>query len=138
MVRRWKIGLIFGVFIIIMLSGCSQRKAIPESERTEIDFTIVEERDIPEKLLEIIEGNKKEEMRLSYTDEENLYLVRGYGQQKTGGYSIAVAECTEDEKTIWFDTRLLGPENQEMLSEDPSCPYLVVRIEMREKEIMID
>lgn len=126
------------LIVVILLTGCSAAKTETETGRKVIDFTVVEVREIPEKLMEVIEENKQEEIRLSYTEGENLYLVRGYGRQKTGGYSIAVAECTEDETTIWFDTRLLGPESQEKLSDDPSYPYLVVKMELREKQVMIE
>lgn len=123
---------------IFFLTGCSKIGSEAESSRQKIDFTVVEQREIPEKLMEVIEKNKQDEIRLSYREGESLYLVRGYGQQKTGGYSIAVAECTEDETAIWFDTRLLGPANQETLSDDPSYPYLVIKMELREKEVMIE
>lgn len=123
---------------IFFLTGCSKIGSEAESSRQKIDFTVVEQREIPEKLMEVIEKNKQDEIRLSYREGESLYLVRGYGQQKTGGYSIAVAECTEDETAIWFDTRLLGPTNQETLSDDPSYPYLVIKMELREKEVMIE
>lgn len=137
-VKKWKYWLVFYSLTMFLLTGCSSRKTETESERKAIDFTVVEDREIPEKLMEVIEENKQEEIRLSYTEGENLYLVRGYGQQKTGGYSIAVAECAEDETTIWFHTQLIGPESQEKLSDDPSYPYLVVKMEIRKKEIMIE
>lgn len=108
-----------------------------DKDRQAVDFTVVENRKIPEKLLEVIEKNKAEEIRLSYTEGENLYLVRGYGEQKTGGYSISVTDCSEDEQTLWLDTRLLGPPNQEKQTKEPSYPYLVVKLDLREKEVMI-
>lgn len=131
-------GLTVCLLVIFFLTGCSKIGSETESSRQKIDFTVVEQREIPEKLMEVIEKNKQEEIRLSYRDGGFLYLVRGYGKQKTGGYSIAVVECTEDETAIWFDTRLLGPESQEKLPDDPSYPYLVVKMELREKEVMIE
>ena len=98
---------------------------------------MVEMRKVPAELAEIIEKNKKNEIRMTYTQGEELYLIRGYGEQKTGGYSIAVAECTEDEETVWLDTRLIGPQEQEKLSKEPSYPCLVIKTEVRDKEVMI-
>lgn len=120
---------------LFLVSGCSTRN--PEEERTPMDYTVADVQEIPENLLELIEKNKANEMRFSYTEGENLYLVRGYGEQATGGYSISVTECTEDETTIWLNTRLLGPEHKEKLSREPSCPYLVIKMELSEKEAMI-
>lgn len=135
---KWKRFLLLVMLMAVCLTGCSLKNTETENERTEVVFDLVDVREIPEKLLELIEKNKKEEIRLSYKDGEDLYLVRGYGEQKTGGYSIAVAECTEDETAIWFDTRLLGPDNQKKHSKNPSYPYLVIKMKWQEKEIMIE
>lgn len=124
-------------FVVVWgLAGCRAASG-PESERSPIDFTVVEQRKLPEELWKIIEENKENEIRMTYEDGEELYLVRGYGVQKTGGYSIAVEECTEDEKTVWFGTKLLGPPGDAEYAKEPSYPYLVVKMEMRDKEVQI-
>lgn len=131
----------FLVFLMILLagviSGCGASGKDDKSGRRDIEFTVVAQEKLPQKLLQAIEENKKNEIRMTYTDGEDMYLIRGYGEQKTGGYSITVSECTEDETTILFDTQLIGPSGQEGLSKDPSYPCLVVKIEAREKEVMI-
>ena len=120
-----------------LLWGCAAPGEAGDAERTAIDYTVMEPGKLPEELRQAIEENKEGEIRMTYMDGEDLYLVRGYGKQKTGGYSIAVAECAQDEETIVFDTRLLGPDSQENLSGEPSYPCLVVKIEARDKEVMI-
>lgn len=119
----------------ILLGGCSVQKE--EGERREIEFTVAAWEKLPGQLAEAIEKNKKDEIRMTYTDGADMYLIRGYGEQKTGGYSVAVAECSEDETTVFFDTRLIGPQKEEEISKDPSYPLLVVKIEARDKEVMI-
>ncbi|MCD8022985.1 MAG: protease complex subunit PrcB family protein [Lachnospiraceae bacterium] len=109
-----------------------------ESERIEVEFSVMTTEELPEELLTILEANKEKEMRLTWMDGDEMYLIRGYGKQENRGYSIAVAGCTEDEETLWFDTRLIGPPDEEALSEGDSCPYLVVRIAATEKEVVID
>lgn len=51
-----------------------------------------------------------EPFQLTYSDDQNLYISIGYGQQKTGGYSIAVDELYLTEDAIYVGTTLLGPE----------------------------
>ena len=130
------VWIILAIGLLIALTGCGASHT-QEREESPVEFTVVGIRDVPVELTDIIEENKKNEIRMTYTDEESLYLVRGYGEQKTGGYSIAVKSCTEDEETIWLDTQLLGPKNQEEISKDPSYPCLVIQMEKREKEVMI-
>lgn len=135
--RRW-IGMLLCVCLMIFgAAGCSTEKGENTDGRSEVEFTVVNPDKVPEELAQEIEKNKQGEIRMSYTDGGNMYLVRGYGEQKTGGYSISVVECTENESEIYLDTRLLGPANQEQISKEPSYPCLVLMIEAREKEVKI-
>lgn len=120
--------------LLVLLTACARQN---QGNRTTIDFTVVEPEKIPQELAAEIEQNKQSEIRMTFQDGDDLYLIRGYGMQKTGGYSIEVAECTEDDNAIWFDTRLLGPKNQERISQDPSYPVIVVKMEARDKDAMI-
>ena len=36
-------------------------------------------------------------MKLTFADQGMLYIVEGYGEQATSGYSIEVADCFETE-----------------------------------------
>lgn len=126
--------VLFLCFCIGLLSGCQKRQ---ETEQMEVEYTIVTDRELPEELLAMIEENKAQEMRLTWKDQGELYLIRGYGEQPTGGYSVAVAGCTEDETTLWFDTRLIGPDEGEA-SGAASYPYLVVKIDATVKDVVIE
>ncbi|MCC8049645.1 MAG: protease complex subunit PrcB family protein [Clostridiales bacterium] len=121
--------------ILLFSSGCQRQE---ESEKTEVEYTVAMSGEIPDELAAIIEENKEKEMRLVWMDGNDMYLIRGYGKQATGGYSIAVAECTEDEETLWFDTRLIGPQKEDAASAEPSYPWLVVKITATDKEVVIE
>ena len=58
----------------------------------DLSYTIVDEEDIPQALLDTIEEKKAAECKLTYETDDALYVVHGYGEQETGGYSIAVKE----------------------------------------------
>ena len=124
------------VLLLPVFFGCG-KKEDDRSGRSEVDFEVVPKEELPAPLAEAVEENKKDEIRMTYMDGEDLYLVRGYGEQATGGYSISVLECSEDEEKVYLDTRLLGPENPDEISRDPSYPYLALRIDMRDKEVVI-
>ena len=129
-----KILTLLGVTALFLplLFACGKKEA--EEDRREVDFTVVPWEELPEPLREAVEKNKKEEIRMSYLDGEDLYLVRGYGEQETGGYSISVLECWENEEKLCLDTRLLGPENPEEISKNPTWPCLVLRVETQDEE----
>ncbi|MDO4320929.1 MAG: protease complex subunit PrcB family protein [Lachnospiraceae bacterium] len=135
-----KCRILLFLFIMMLsgvLAGCGAAGQGTAGDRKEVDYTVADARKLPEELARLIEENKKEEIRMTYTDGADMYLIRGYGEQETGGYSIEVAECSEDGETVYFDTRLLGPSGQEKLPKEPSYPFLVVKIETREKDVLI-
>ena len=79
---------IMAVAVAAMLSGCT----FLSEERIklrDLDFTVLSEEKIPEELMTIIEEKKKEPFQITYTDKEYLYICSGYGEQATGGESIA-------------------------------------------------
>ena len=82
---------------------------------------------------------KKEEIfKLTYTDQENLYIAVGYGAQQTGGYSIAVNQCYLTKNAIYFDTTLMGPSKGEKVNQAKSYPYLVIRTKYSDKSVVFE
>ncbi len=134
--KKRKCGFLCLIFLLT-LCGCGASKSLSK-ERAATEFTVVPAEEVPQELSEILEKNKAREMRMTYQDGEELYLIRGYGEQKTGGYSISVTECSEDEENLYFLTQLIGPEQEEGLLEKPSYPYLVARTARTDKNVEID
>ena len=63
--------------VLALLSGCMAAKQEPKKLK-DVDYTILEDRDIPEKLMETIEQKKEAEFKLSFETDQDLYLVHGY------------------------------------------------------------
>ena len=97
----------------------------------------MKETDFPDKVKELIAENKESEFQLTYQDGSCLYLIKGYGKQKTGGYSIQIEDLSLWENAIHLQTVLLGPEEED-LKDDPSYPYLVVRMKYREEPVIFE
>ena len=76
-----------------------------------------------------IEEQKEEAMKLTYLEDEYLYIVKGYGMQDTGGYSISVKELYLTENAIYFLTDFHGPKKGEVVADSPSYPYIVIKLE---------
>ena len=55
--------------------GCTSKK---EERLQEIDFTVVDDDEIPEELKTIIDQKKTGEFKLTYADQDELYIVVGY------------------------------------------------------------
>ena len=115
--------------------------AVEQTNRTKIsdlDYTIAAEADIPEELQNDIEEKKAADFKMTYKDNEFLYIVRGYGEQETGGYSICIRDLYLTSNAIIFDTELIGPRKGETISKSPSYPYIVVKVELRDENVVFE
>lgn len=123
--------LIAGLFL---LCGCSLGTG-EHTKLRDMEFTVLSEEVLPEELKALIAERKKDAFQFTYSDESYLYLCVGYGEQATGGYSIAVNELYLTENAICVDTCLLGPAPDEQTSQAPSYPYIVIKTEYLDKTV---
>lgn len=131
-------GLFLWVAVVRILSGCSMAGLRDESSDKvrDLDFTVVGDNDVPQELLNLIQEKKKDAFKLTYSNDQGLYIVNGYGTQESGGYSITVEQLYLTENAIIFDTELMGPEKDEEISKEPSCPYIVIKTEFLEEPVI--
>ena len=131
------LSAVLAALMLALLTGCTLSKEAPRKVK-DVDYSIVEEQDIPEKLKEAIEEKKAAEFKISFEDEENMYIVHGYGEQETGGYSIMIRDLYLTENALYFDTELLGPENGSNPQKKPSYPYIVVKTKKYKQNIVFE
>ena len=92
---------------------------------------------LPKELKEIAEERKMEPFKLTYSDADALYICIGYGEQKTGGYSITVDELYLTDTAIYVETTLLGPGDKGS-NKAPSYPYIVIKTEALEENVVCE
>ena len=125
------------MILLLCLQGCGVIET--DTQKIEdLEYEILEEKDIPQELSEMIEERKETGFKVTYTDQEYLYIAMGYGEQETGGYSIAVNECYLTKNAIYFDTTLIGPVKGEKINRVKSYPYIVVRVGKLEKNVVFE
>lgn len=118
-------------------AGCKQEDTDVKKIK-DLEFTVVEDSDLPGELKEIIDEKKEEPFKLSYSNKDNLYIVVGYGKQNSGGYSISVNELYLTSNAIYINTTLIGPSKEDMVSQGVTYPYVVVKLEFREERIVFE
>ena len=122
--------LLIAVITAFLLSGCRFVR-IEEEERKPVAYTVVEKSDIPEELSRIMEEKKEKEFQMAYQKGEDLYLIKGYGRQMSGGYSIQVTDLSASVNAVFFETKLIGPM-EKIQGGEPSYPYIVIKTEYRD------
>ena len=94
----------------------------------------MKQEEIPREVVELMEQKKEKAFYMTYQVGDVRYLMKGYGEQLSGGYSIQVEEVSESENAVFCKTRLIGPEKADAGSE-PSYPCIVLKIRETEKPI---
>ncbi|MED9902784.1 MAG: protease complex subunit PrcB family protein [Lachnospiraceae bacterium] len=125
------------ILVSFVLSGCS----IGAGETTrlrDLEFTVVSEERLPEELKGLVDERKNTAFKITYNDNEFLYICIGYGEQKTGGYSIAVNDLYLTDNSICISTSLLGPGPEDKTGTAPSFPYIVVKTEYLDKTVVFE
>lgn len=122
---------------VLVLAGCKKDENEIKKIK-DLDFTVVEEADLPGELKEIIDEKKEKPFRLTYSNKDYLYIAVGYGKQNSGGYSIAVEELFLTDNAIYIDTNLIGPSQDEMVTHGVTYPYIVVKLEYMDKKVVFE
>ncbi len=122
---------------LLFITGCSVEKMDTEKLK-DLEFTVVDEAEIPEELKSQIEEKKDTPLKLTYSDKGYFYIAQGYGAQKTSGYSIEVLEVYETKNAICMKTNLIGPDKNEEILEKQTYPFVVIKIEYNEKHVVFE
>ena len=131
-----KISLtILCMVLLCLAAGCSTEKLTTEKLR-DIEFTVVDDDNIPEELEGMIDEKYDIPFKLTFADDGALYIAVGYGEQKTTGYSIEVTELYETKNAIYIHTNLIGPAKEEKIVEIRTYPYIVVKLEFIDKNVV--
>ena len=121
----------------LALSGCSITEDGGMKLR-DLEFTLVGDEMLTQELKVLIEERKAEEFKFTYVDNEELYICIGYGEQTTGGYSIAVNELYLTDNAIYVDTNLIGPSAKEKSNPAVSYPYIVIKTDYLDKTVVFE
>lgn len=132
-----KSGMIVCLLMLAFLLGGCKMVKIKTADRTPVKYTIADKEDLPEEALKLIEEKKEKEFQMAYQKGEKLYLIKGYGRQMSGGYSIQITELSESSNAVFFKTKLTGPSENEK-GGVPSYPWIAVELSYREKMVEIE
>lgn len=123
--------------VVLLFTGC-EMMSMERVKLRDLEFVILSEEVLSEELKTIIDERKSEPFKLTYSDADALYICVGYGAQKGGGYSITVDELYLTEDAIYVETTLLGPDEGKSSKDATSYPYIVIRTEALEENVVVE
>lgn len=125
------------IAIVLALTGCDML-SMERVKLRDLEFVILSEEVLPAELKTIIDERKAEPFKLTYADADALYICVGYGEQESGGYSITVDELYLTDTAIYVETTLLGPDGSQTANKASSYPYIVIRTEALEQNVICE
>lgn len=125
------------MLLTITAGGCKVEEK-NDAKVSDMEFTVISEKEIPEELKKIIDEKKGQEMKLTYMSDDKLYIIRGYGMQKTGGYSIQVKDLYQAKNAVYFKSELIGPGENDVSEKVESYPYIVVSTKKTEDVVVFE
>lgn len=141
--KRWNVSekyiknivMVMVIIQCLFLQGCGVIKK-DSTKVMELEYIVVKEEEIPHELKKLIDDKKANTLRMTYETKDATYIVAGYGTQPTSGYSIRVNDLYLGTNAVYADIDLLGPEAKESVTELPTTPYIVLKIEKREGSVV--
>lgn len=125
--KRKIIWIVLVVFSMVLFTSCKTKENEDLKKISDLDYTVMDEVDLPEIVLEKIEQDKMESFKFSYSNGEYLYIAVGYGEKPTGGYSIQVEDLYVTDKYVVVKTKLLGPSEDDTVITKTTYPYIVIK-----------
>lgn len=135
-----KRAVLAGCFVVVlfMLCACGKKE---EKVRKEIDFTVCDKTRLPDELVEIIEEKKHKVFKLSYLNNDYMYIVVGYGEKNRQNLNVVVEDLYMTDNAIYVETNLITKEEnaQDVTAGSPSMyPYIVIKCEKYDLPVVFD
>lgn len=128
--------LLLAAVLFLSFSGC---ELVEQEEKIgDVDYTVLCPDEVPKDLAEEIEKVRGKEFQLSYDDGEYLYIAKGYGTKKSSGYNILVKEMYLTEHALVLHTDIEGPKEGEDVVKKETMPYIVVKTELVDKQVLYE
>ena len=110
------------LFFLLVFTSCGKET---EEEKEKLDFTICDEKQLPEELKELLEEKKQEVFKLTFSTKDYLYIVVGYGEQNRSNLDVVVEELSLGKNAIYVKTQLVGNEEED--KEIITYPVIVLK-----------
>lgn len=137
--RTKHIFILLGLLILLCsLSACGKKE---EEARKDIDFTVCDKTKLPEELVEIIEEKKHKVFKLSYINNDYMYIVIGYGEKNRQNLNVVVEDLYLTDNAIYVETNLITEEEKEdnqMTGGASMYPYIVLKCEKYDLPVVFD
>lgn len=124
--------------IVLLLAGLTGCKDYTDGKTVhqKLDFTICENRCLPDELLDMIQKKKKEPFKMTYRTKDYMYIIVGYGGCDRTDVSVTVTDLYLSKDAIVVETDLKANGEEQMAGDILSYPYVVIKCELYDRQVM--
>lgn len=126
------------IIAMCLVTAACGRTDTKSSTVSDVDYTVVDRAAIPEELAATIDARKESAFEISACIDGYTYIVKGYGKQPTGGYSIRVDRLQTDGTDMTMASTLIGPSAGEAVNKLATYPYIVLKTEATDNNILFE
>jgi hypothetical protein len=123
------------LFLLAVLTAC-QFQETQEEKRKDLDYTVCDRGKLPDALVDLIEEKKKEPFKLTYRTKDYLYIVVGYGAQDRRDLNVVMSELYLTDNAIIVDTDLVSVEDTTLEDQMLSYPWIAVKCELYDLQVV--
>lgn len=132
MKRLWILGLV----VVIVLGVIFIPKLIFNERDNTVKFKVLEEKQIPDKIKEILPQYRVEERALACRVDDSVYIIVTRGEKRTGGYSVSIEKIEKVETDGYFNlvvyAKYKDPNPDQIVPQVITYPYTIVKTDLEE------
>ena len=147
--KRRIIFFLSALLLCQFVTACGIKK---DKQRVDMEYTVCDETGLPDELRDIIEEKKKGAFKLSYVNNDGMYIAVGYGAHNRQNLSVIVEDVYKTDNAIYVDTNLytsdeindindsnIATAGDAIKSGQPSMyPYIVIKCEKTDLPVVFD
>lgn len=127
--------LIFGLALVIIMGSLIVPKIIKGKEGL-IKFKELEEKDIPEKIVEMLPKYIMEERAMTCKYRDDIYVVVARGEKKSKGFFVDIEKIvkespSKDKFDIVVYAKFIDPDPNEILPQEYDYPFIIVKTNLK-------
>lgn len=136
--------LIFGLALVLIMGTLIAPRILGGKEGT-IKFKVIQEDDIPEKIVEMLPKYIMEERALTCKYRDDIYVIVTRGEKKSQGFEVDIEKIVEekhskDEYDIVVHAKFMDPNPNEVLPQEYDYPFIIVKTNLKSmpKQVHLD
>jgi len=139
---NWKLLIMVLLIIVVVAVAVKFVPSLVSGGDKQVDFVVLDESEIPDKIVQILPRYKMLERALAAKVEDQVYVIVTRGEKLTGGYLVnidkTVLEMEKDETKLVVYAVFTDPRPEELVPQVPSYPYVVAKTNLKELPKKID